>query len=138
MNLYENRYFLDEKDRNKILDGSKLQDIHVDKILFMINKLTNNEFRSTLLAQNLDRVEMVPRDKTHIQIIHSCDDDCKQCIGGHWVLIIYIHCKYKVFIIYIHCKYKVFIIYIHCKYKVFIIYIHCIYNLLISTRDILN
>ncbi|KAL7295127.1 hypothetical protein TKK_0011594 [Trichogramma kaykai] len=87
MNLYENRYFLDENDRSKILDGSKLQDIHVDKILFMINKLTNNEFRSTLLAQNLDRIEMVPRNKTHIQIIHSCNDNCKKCIGGHWVCL---------------------------------------------------
>ncbi|KAL7307792.1 hypothetical protein TKK_0000116 [Trichogramma kaykai] len=97
MNSHAERYFLNEDEKNRILDGSMLQDTHMDKLLFMISKLTNNEFRSTLSVQNLDRVKEVPRNKEHIQIIHSCNDNCKKCKGGHWICLYF---NTKEFIVY--------------------------------------
>lgn len=89
------KFLLTDEDKSKILDGSCLHDTHVDKFHSMVCDETIFEPRCTLYLQNIllcpdsERLKSVPRSVMHLQLLHSCDDLCKNCINGHWICSFY-------------------------------------------------
>lgn len=94
------RYKLSSADKRKVLDGSKLNDCHVDLFHQMLRLYSQKipptiNPQSTLITPKIMRIpgrewiKPVPYDSIHIQILHSCDDLCRECTGGHWICCYY-------------------------------------------------
>ena len=85
------RYALSLDEQKMVLDGSsRLTDKHIEKFHDMLR--TNSEFdpRSTLYNQRIERIREHPRDKPHLQLLHSCENHrCLNCVGGHWICCYY-------------------------------------------------
>ena len=89
------RYALTEEDKIKILDGSLLEDGHID--LFHNIMRTNSPYKpqSTLIVQRIVRnpqlqhIQRIDRNERHLQLLHSCDGICPNCLSGHWICCYY-------------------------------------------------
>ena len=78
-----NRYSLTKADKIKILDGSRLKETHVDLFHNMLRTYSQYDPQSTLIVQHIvknpqsTRLQPIPRNVPHLQLLHSCDDLCK-------------------------------------------------------------
>ncbi|KAJ8671326.1 hypothetical protein QAD02_002585 [Eretmocerus hayati] len=90
-------------DKRKILDGSWFNDSHIDKLHQMLEGCSGFDPRSLyiLFRERRDphsvRVEPVNRNSHHLQILHSCEDECEKCLGGRWVCMYYDTCKIHIY-----------------------------------------
>ena len=97
MNIQINRYDLSEEDKMRILNGSRLKDTHVDLFHELLRTHSNYKYnpRSTLVLPHImkypqsTRLKSVPPNTPHLQLLHSCEDLCEKCIGGHWICSYY-------------------------------------------------
>ena len=97
MNIQINRYDLSEEDKMRIMNGSRLKDTHVDLFHELLRSHSNNKYnpRSTLLLPHImkypqsTRFKSVPPNTPQLQLLHSCEDLCEKCIGGHWICSYY-------------------------------------------------
>ena len=90
-----NRYSLTKGDQIKILDGSRLKETHVDLFYHMLRTYSQYDPQSTLVVQHIVRnpqsthLQPIPRNVPHLQLLHSCDDLCTNCLNGHWICCYY-------------------------------------------------
>ena len=95
MNITINRYALTRADKIAILNGSCLSDTHVDLFHSILRSHSEFEPRSTLIVQHIvknpqsSRLRCIDRNVRHLQLSHSCDDLCKDCVNGHWICCYY-------------------------------------------------
>ena len=97
MNIQINRYDLSEEDKMRISNGSRLKDTHVDLFHELLRSYSNYKYnpRSTLVLPHImkypqsTRLKSVPPNTPHLQLLHSCEDLCKECVGGHWICCYY-------------------------------------------------
>ncbi|KAL7290831.1 hypothetical protein TKK_0015569 [Trichogramma kaykai] len=110
MKPYDNKYVSNENNKNSILTGSQLLYSHIDYVLFLLKESIQNEYYSSVWSKNVfgdsdsnNKVKEILRTKEHIQIIHSCDDNCETCENGHWICLYY---NTKAFYVYdsLNCK----------------------------------
>uniref|UniRef100_A0ABD2W6V3 Ubiquitin-like protease family profile domain-containing protein n=1 Tax=Trichogramma kaykai TaxID=54128 RepID=A0ABD2W6V3_9HYME len=92
-------------DPQKSVDYFLNYGTHLDYILFLLKQLFRNEHYTPLLDQQIFcnyQLEPSCRSKKHIQIIHSCEDNCASCKKGHWICLYF---NTKAFYIYDSCNY---------------------------------
>ena len=95
LSIQLNRYALDRQNEIKILDGSKLNDNHVDLFHNILSIYSPYNPQSTLIMQHVvknpesTRINPISRNVRHLQLLHSCEDLCNKCLGGHWICCFY-------------------------------------------------
>ena len=86
-----NRYALDRESEIQILDGSKLNDSHIDLFHNILSIYSPYNPQSTLIMQHVvknpqfTRIRPISRNERHLQLLHSCEDLCDNCLGVHWI-----------------------------------------------------
>jgi len=71
-----------------ILRGEWLEDIHIDYFNLLLKSCSEYRPRESWKIQCPDRIEPVPKNQKHIQILHSCSDIVTN-LDGHWVCSYY-------------------------------------------------
>ena len=87
-----------EGEFSLIQHGERLKDCHVNKFHEILRENFFYDPLDVLLLKTFIRYKdtpgyvykyEIPRDKSHIQILHNCDGICPNCIGGHWICTYY-------------------------------------------------
>lgn len=94
MSNFIDRYALSDLDKKMILDGSRLKDSHIDKFQDMLQKCSKFRPQTPLYIQKIMSnpnyvIPTVHPSERHIQIVHSCNGFCPECVGGHWICCYY-------------------------------------------------
>lgn len=88
------KFALTNDDFLIIQNGQRLKDSHINRFHDMMSKNSSYKPLDVLLLKkflnNKDNSQYVYkypilRDKPHIQILHSCDGICPDCVQGHWI-----------------------------------------------------
>jgi len=73
------------KEKNIIIRGEWLTDVHMDHFNHLLKNCSDYRPVETWRIQCLDTIQPVPKDKKHIQILHSSSS----LYDGHWVCSYY-------------------------------------------------
>ena len=84
---------LSDIDKASILIGLNLNNNHVDKFHYLLSDQYEIQSMS-LIKKSIQFSKYVglkvhPRNKPHLQLLHSCSDLCTNCINTHWVCCYY-------------------------------------------------
>jgi len=71
-----------------ILRGEWLEDIHIDYFNLLLKSCSDYRPRGSWKIQCPDRIEPVPKNQKHIEILHSCSDIATN-LDGHWICSYY-------------------------------------------------
>lgn len=71
-----------------IFRGEWLEDIHIDYFNLLLKNCSEYQSRESWKIQCPDRIEPVPKNQKHIQILHSCSDIAIN-LDGHWICSYY-------------------------------------------------
>ena len=67
------------EQKSIIAEGRWLNDLHMDHFNYILKSCLDFRPVGTYLVQSLDRVQSMPRNKKHIQILPS------ESLGIHWI-----------------------------------------------------
>lgn len=91
-------YSLTNEEELMVLNPTTLlKDCHMDKFHSLLESHSNFKPKTTLYTipfvhdPKSKRFEPLPHHLPHLQILHSCDNNCYQskCLNGHWVCCYY-------------------------------------------------
>ena len=93
IDIKDNKIYLTDKDKKLILNGSMLNDNHVDKFHSLLNEKyeipSTSLIKKSIQFSKFEELKVHDRNKPHLQLLHSCSDLCINCRNAHWVCCYY-------------------------------------------------